>query len=125
MAFNHENMATLGLYPGQVTTQSVANLGHWFFKITFGPGTAGAGGGHGVVDRLRRKRRDEDKYTVTIDVRYKTKIWHYERTVSKITANVMAKLSGTTLPPRPNVEIQVDDVTVKDKQDPTIEVYKK
>lgn len=122
MAFNHENMATLGLFPGQVTTQSVANLGHWFFKITFGPGTAG---GHGVVDRLRKKRRDEDKYTVTIDVRYKTKIWHYERTVSKITANVMAKLTGTTLPPRPNVEIKVDDVTVKDKQDPTIEVYKK
>jgi len=122
MAFDHKNFATHGLYPGLVTTRSVANLGHFKLEVIIeklprgGPGTAG-----GAV--RTRGRPEKDKYKVTMRVMYKTRVWEYERVVSHIAASVTAKLIGKPLPEDPSVTVY--SVIEKENEDPNIEVYKK
>lgn len=122
MSFDPRDMATQGLFPGRVTTQLVANLGHFFLEVIIeklprgGPGTAG-----GAVNTAGR--REKDKYKVTMRVMYKTRVWEYERVVSHITASVTAKLIGKPLPEDPDVTVY--SVIEKENEDPTIEVYKK
>jgi hypothetical protein len=125
LAFDHQNFATQGLFPGLVTTRSVANLGHFKLEVIIEKLPRG-GGGSADTTRLRKPRAEEDKYKVTIRVMYKTRIWEYERVVSKRTAEVTAKLLRAEMPREEAApDITVSTVVEKPVTEPTIEVYKK
>lgn len=115
-------MATQGLYPGIVSTRSIANLGHFELEITI---RRGGGGGIADTTRLGPAGKKEDKYIITIRVKYKTRIWEYERTVTEPTAKVAAKLLRTELPQEEAAPDIVVTVQEKPVTEPTIEVYKK
>jgi hypothetical protein len=121
LAFDHQNFATHGLFPGLVSTRSIANLGHFELEIILEP----VRGGPGTARTTDLRRPKKDKYKVTIRVRHKTRIWEYERTVSHVTAQVAAKLIGKELPQHPAANVHVFQVTETPETDPTIEVYKK
>jgi len=124
MAFDHQNFATHGLYPGLVTTRSVANVGHFKLEVIIEllpdgpPGSAG-----GAIST--RGRPKKDKYKVTIRVMYKTRIWELERELGQNMANVTAKFLGTELPEDPNVSVTVHTVDEKSLAGPLIKVFKK
>lgn len=114
MAFDHRDMALQGLYPGRTTPFSVAIMGHLLFEVEV------------IIDRAGgaappKFRREEDKYTVTVRVTRKGKVWHFQREVSEVTANVMAKLTGIEIV---QPEVDVTSVTVMYRADPEIEVEK-
>lgn len=119
MAFDHENMAVQGLYPGLVTTSSVANLGHFKIEITVSP--LGRGGPADTTDLSKKK----DKYLVTIRVTYKTRVYEYSREVGKWEANVYAKMLGVELMTPPDPTITMESVTVKQPEEITVEVTKR
>ena len=119
MAFDHENFATNGLYPGLVTTRSIANLGHLKVEISIrrkgGPGTA----------RTTDLSRKEDKYIVTIRVTYGTRVYEYSREDGRWEANIYAKLMGVELSTLPDPVVTMDSVTVKQPEEITGKVTKK
>lgn len=119
MPIDHKSYATEGLYPGLVTTQSVANLGSYIFEVIIEKLPVGPPGSAGGATDLSRKK---DKYKVTMRVRHKDRVWEYERIVGPKTAQVAARLIGKKLN---EPDVQVKSVTVVEGTDPTIEVYKK
>jgi hypothetical protein len=87
--FDHRNFALLGLYPGLVSTRSVANLGHFEVEVIIEPVTGG-GGGWAPATPIT-------KYNVRIIVRTKTKVWDYKTTVNTTMARVIARVIGKKL----------------------------
>lgn len=115
--FDHRNLATEGLYPGLVSTFSIAVLGTLEIEVIIEPVVPSFGGG-GVV--LPRK----DKYKIKIRVKRKDKVWNYESIVSSTTARVIAKLMKVE---KKEPEVVLENVTARVKQDtePQIKVIKK
>jgi len=112
VSFDHENMAVQGLFPGLVTTQSVANLGHFKLEVVI---VAPEGGPPGVADTTRitpPRRKEKDKYTVSIRVSYKTRIWYYQSEVDTWMATIVARLVGKQLNKPVDPEIVVKSVKV-------------
>tara|TARA_R110000772_G_scaffold81358_3_gene173080 strand:+ start:295 stop:630 length:336 start_codon:yes stop_codon:yes gene_type:complete len=107
MAFDHRNFATEGLFPGLVTTRSIANLGSFEIEVTITP-AGPAGGGGGYWEDVPQNKRD---YRINIRVTRKGKVWDYERVVNNWSAKVLAKLLKVKLPDDP--KIIVHNVTVK------------
>lgn len=117
--FDHRNLATEGLYPGLVSTFSIAVLGALEIEVIIEPVVPSVGGGgYGVV--LPRK----DKYKIKIRVKRKDKVWNYESIVSSTTAKVIAKLMRVE---KKEPEVVLENVTARVKQDiePQIKVIKK
>lgn len=83
--FDHRNFATQGLYPGLVSTRSVANLGHFEIQVIIEPVSQGGGGWAPVG-------LSYDKYRIRIIVTRKGKTWEYEQIVSSTTAKIVAKV---------------------------------
>lgn len=118
--FDTRNFATGGLYPGLVSTFSVASLGHLEIQVIIEPVFPEGGGAAGPGILRPRK----DKYKVKIIVRRKGKTWKYETTVSSITANVVAKFAGLVLK-QPAVVVENVVAKVQTVEEPTIRVIKK
>lgn len=121
MAFDHENFALNGLYPGMVTTRSIANIGHLKVEVIIQPITDV---GRGTADTTRLSKK-KDKYLVTIRVTYKTRVYEYSREVGRWEANVYAKMLGVELMTPPDPTITMDSVTVKQPEEITVEVTKR
>jgi len=117
--FDHRNLATEGLYPGLVSTFSIAVLGALEIEVIIEPVVPSVGGGgFGVV--LPRK----DKYKLRIIVRRKDKTWNYETIISSTTARVIAKLNRVKRV-EPQIVVESSAVKVIEKEEPTIKVTKK
>ena len=119
MAFDHENFALNGLYPGLVTTRSIANIGHLKVEVIIEP--LGRGGPVDTTDLSKRK----DKYKVTIRVTYKSRVFEYYREVGRWEANIYAKMLGVELMTPPDPTITMESVAVKDPEEITVKVTKK
>lgn len=120
MAFDHENFAVNGLYPGLVTTRSIANIGHLKVEVIIEP----LGPGRGIADTTRLSKK-KDKYKVTIRVTYKSRVYEYTSIVSSWIASIYARLLGVELKTIPDPEITVESVTVRKPEDIIVEVTKK
>ena len=115
--FDHRSYATEGLFPGLVTTRSIANLGAFIFEVIIEPVLGGAG-----RSPIARPRYEKDKYKITIRVRHKDRVWSIESIVGKLTAQIAARLLRTKLI---EPEVAVTSVAVAESVEPTIEVFKK
>ena len=122
MAFDHENFALNGLYPGLVTTRSIANVGHLKVEVIIEPVTDI---GRAINDTTDLSRRKKDKYKVTIRVTYKDRIYEYSSIVSGWIANIYARLLGVELKKPVDPTITMESVTVKKPEEITVEVTKK
>ena len=117
--FDHKNLATEGLYPGLVSTFSIAVLGALEIEVIIEPVVPGFGGGGGFDVVLPRK----DKYKLRIIVRRKGKTWNYETIITDTTARVIAKIAGVK---KKEASVVVESVQAKiDREEPTIKVTKK
>lgn len=110
--FNHKSFATGGLFPGLVTTRSVANLGAFEIEVIIEPVSTGGGGGYHQPAKA--------KYKIKIRVTRKNKVWNFESEVNDVTARVMAKILKVELKKEPTVEvtsakIKTNDPSVKVK----------
>ena len=117
--FDHRNLATEGLYPGLVSTFSMAVLGLLEIEVIIEPVAPSFGGGGygGVV--LPRK----DKYKLRIIVRRKGKTWNYETIITDTTARVIAKIAKVK---KKEASVVLESVQAKiDREEPTIKVTKK
>ena len=121
MAFDHENFATHGLYPGLVTTRSIANLGHLKVEIIIEPVVGGRSGPVSSTELSKKK----DKYKVTIRITYKSRVYDYTSIVASWTANIFAKMMGVKLKKEVDPTIAVNSVTVTKPDNITVEVEKK
>lgn len=119
MAFDHENFAVNGLYPGMVTTRSIANIGH--LKVEVIIEKIRGGGGTARTTDLSRK---EDKYKVTFRVTYKAKVYEYSSIVGSWRANVYAKLLGVELLTPPEPTVTMESVNVVNPEEITVKVTK-
>lgn len=86
--FDHKNFALNGLFPGLVSTRSVANLGHFEIEVIIEPVPSGGGGG----GFYQPQKQVITKYKVKIRITRKGKVWAYEKIVGTTTAKVIAKL---------------------------------
>jgi hypothetical protein len=92
-------MALNGLFPGLVTTRSVANLGVFEIEVIIEPTYPGGGGGY--VPGAK-----PDKYKVTIRVTMKNgRVWNYSRVVTNTIARVIAKLTGVKFEEQPDITV--------------------
>lgn len=121
MAFDHENFALNGLYPGLVTTRSIANIGHLKVDVIIEPITDV---GRGIADTTRLSKK-KDKYKVTIRVTYKTRVYEYSSIVGEWVANIYARLLGVELMKPVDPTITMESVTVKRPEEITVEVTKR
>ncbi len=113
--FDHRNLATEGLYPGLVSTFSIAVLGALEFEITLEK--IGGGGFGGPVLR-------KDKYRLSIVVRRKDRTWKYETVISQTFARVIAKLENVKKK-EPSIVVESVRARVEEMTEPTIRVTKK
>lgn len=97
--FDHRSLATDGLFPGLVSTFSVAIAGALLLDVIIEPIIRPSGGG-GYVPGARK-----DKYKVTIRVSRNGKIWKYERVVTNTAARVLAKVLQVKLPEEPQITV--------------------
>ncbi len=107
--FDHKNFATQGLFPGLVTTRSVANLGHFEIQVIIEP--IGAGGGWVPVGP------QIDKYRVRIIITRKGKKWEYEQIVGSTMAKVAARILNTKI-----AEPSITLGAIKESKEPEIKV---
>lgn len=119
MAFDHENFAVNGLYPGLVTTRSIANIGHLEIEIVI-EGLAPPG----IADTTRLSKK-KDKYKVTIRVTYKSRVYEYSSIVGEWLANIYAKLICVELKKPMDPIVTMESVTVKGPEEIIVEVTKK
>lgn len=110
--FNHKSFATGGLFPGLVTTRSVANLGSFEIEVIIEPVSPGVGGG-GYHQPVKAK------YKIKIRVTRKNKVWDFESEITDVTARVMAKILRVELKKEPTV--QVTSAKIK-TNDPSVKV---
>lgn len=113
--FDHRNFALLGLYPGLVSTFSVAGLGQLEITLTpiepeFQPGLGG-GGYYGP------RISSPTKYLLKIRITRKGKTWESQSTISSTFAKVLAKFIGRELP-----SVSVSQHQVITKEQPGIEI---
>jgi hypothetical protein len=113
--FDHRNFATHGLFPGLVTTSSIANLGHWSVEVIIEP-VVPTGGGGGFYTPLKP---DITKYRVRIRITRKGKVWEYDKVVNLATAKVVAKVIGKTIQ---SPSITVGKTSMVEQVDPVIKV---
>lgn len=120
--FDHKLLATEGLFPGRFSTLACATVGAFTFEIEIQPVVAGGGGGYYPPSAVK------DKYTITIRVTAKNgKVWKYQRTVSNLTARVVARLTGIQLKKEQIPQIVVHHVSSQQfpEQEPNIKVSMK
>jgi hypothetical protein len=107
---DHRNFALLGLFPGLVSTRSVANLGQFEFEIIIEPEVPSLGGGAYLSPA-------PTKYILTIRVSRKGKTWELKSKISNVTAKVIAKFMRRELP-----EVNITNVSVTPQETPQVEV---
>lgn len=112
--FDHRSYATEGLFPGLVSTRSIANLGAFIFEVIIELVEPAAG-----RSPIARPQYEKDKYKITIRVRHKDRIWSIDSVVSKLTAQIAARLLRTQLV-EPNVEVSVVQPVM-----PSVQVFKR
>lgn len=110
--FDHRNFALNGLYPGLVSTFSVATIGQFQIEVEFIPDISG-GGGAGYAGTPSNKHT---KYLLRIKVSRKGKAWNFESKISNTTAKVLAKFIQQELP-----SVVVTDIHLQNKEQPEIE----
>lgn len=89
--FDHRNFSVSGLFPGLVTSRSIANLGTFEIEVIIEPVYPGTGGGGYSYTPAGITK---DKYKVKIRITRKGKVWEYEKIVGSTTAKVVAKVIG-------------------------------
>lgn len=88
--FDHKNFALNGLFPGLVTTRSIANLGAFEIEVIITPVQPSfGGGGFGVPISS-----SFNKYKVKIRITRNGKTWEYERVVGSTMAKVVASITN-------------------------------
>ena len=113
--FNHKNFALNGLFPGLVTTRSVANLGSFEIEVIIEPVTPSGGGG-GFYHPLKPS---DTKYKVKIRVTRNGKLWEYEKVVGSTIARVVAKVIRKKLA---EPSILVTNTSMVENTEPVIKV---
>lgn len=111
--FDHRNFALNGLYPGLVSTFSVAVFGQLQIDIELVPELPAGGGGAGYAGYVSNKHT---KYLLRIKVSRKGKAWDFESKISNTTAKVLAKFIKQELP-----TVVVTDIQLHTKEQPEIE----
>jgi len=112
--FDHKNFALNGLFPGLVTTRSVANLGHFEIEVTI----TSTGGG-GAIFPLGNK---SNKYKVRIRVTRNGKTWEYESEVGSTMAKVIAKVMKTKIA---EPSVSYTGISMAESREPQIKVTTK
>lgn len=102
----------MGLYPGLVSTYSIAALGQFEIELVPVFPDIPLGGGAGLL--LSPK---PVKYLLKIRVSRKGKTWNHESKISVSTAKVIAKFLGRELP-----TVAVVDTRVIEQETPEVEV---
>jgi hypothetical protein len=90
--FYHQSAALQGLYPGVVTTASIASQGLFEFEIIITPVVSAAGGG-GYVPSFQGK---PERYRVKVRVKINNVWSEDELIVDDTEARVIAKFRGIT-----------------------------
>lgn len=114
MSFDHKNYALVGLFPGLVTTTSVANLGTTSISVSITPIVDYGGGSiyHPAGSR-------NNKYKVKIIISRNGKTWEYERIVGETTAKVIAKVTGQKVT---SPTIKLNSISMVEQSSPIIKV---
>jgi hypothetical protein len=112
-----KDIATEGLYPGRVSTFSVATLGYGFIEVTIEALAPGRGSAN-----TTQLSKEKGKYKITIRVRYKDWIWQKEYITSDKTASVVAKALKVQLP---EPVVVLTNVAVIEPDEPDIKVFKR
>jgi hypothetical protein len=113
--FDHKNFATQGLYPGLVSTRSIANLGQFEFEVTIEPIPGSGGGGFSYTPLSV----GPTKYKIRIRVTRKGKTWEYEQIVGLTMAKVVAKVINKKIA---EPTISVVNTSMVENKDPVIKV---
>ena len=113
--FDHRNFATMGLFPGLVTTFSIAAMGQLEISLTpiepvFEPGLGG--GYYGS-----QFKQSATKYLLNIRITRKGRTWEQQSTISHTAAKVIAKFLGRELP-----AVSLLHSQVVNKETPEVEV---
>lgn len=104
-------MATMGLYPGLVSTWSIANLGHYETEVIIEPVSPSVGGGYVPTPPGMKP----DRYRVTVRVKFNGKWYEETRYEDDLQARVTAKIFGIEHFHEDQVMISVNGVHVKNK----------
>ncbi len=111
--FEHKNLAVQGLFPGQVTTRSVANLGTYEIEVIIQPVVPRSGGGGFVPAPLHIK---PTHYRVTVRVKYNGKWYEDTQIVDEHNASVIATLKGIKNFQTGNVMVSVNGVQIFEQE---------
>lgn len=121
--FEHKNLAVQGLFPGQVTTRSIANLGTYETEVIIEPvipHSSGGGGWGGFVPApLHRK---PTHFRVTVRIKYNGKWYEDTQIVDEKQARVIATLKGIKNFSTNNVMVSVNGVQIYEQEQITITV---
>jgi hypothetical protein len=90
--FEHKNLALQGLFPGSVTTRSIANLGVFESEVIIEPVVPSRGGGGGFSAAPLHVKPTH--YRVTVRVKYNGKWYEDTQIVDEHRARVIATLKG-------------------------------
>ena len=114
MAFDHKNYALGGLFPGLVTTMSVANLGALSIGVSITPIVDFGGGGfeHPAGSR-------NNKYKVKFIISRNGKKWEYEQIVGETTAKVIAKVTGQKVT---SPTLKLNSISMVEQSSPIVKV---
>lgn len=116
---DHRSFATDGLYPGSVSTYSIALLGSFITEVIIEPVIPQSTGGGGYLPL----GRVSNKYIIRIRIKRGSKVWEIAHEVNEYTAKVTAKFLGIKLPEIPNFAINSITETVKEPV--LVKVFKK
>jgi hypothetical protein len=103
------NFALDGLYPGLVTTQSIASLGYLVSVVVISPVVRELGGGGWGPVPLGGHA---ENYRVTIRVKTGDRVYEETLIVDDNTARIVAKLNGISHFDENNVMVSVNQVQV-------------
>lgn len=95
--FFHRNMATHGLFPGIVSTRSIANLGHFEIEVIVTEEGAGGGGGsiaaHPGIYVPWKGKPQQRKKSVQIVVKFsKDQVWRRAYVIDSRGADMLVKV---------------------------------
>ena len=111
---DHRNFALNGLFPGLVTTRSVANLGAFEVQVIIEPVQDLGGGGYSYHPYSPQL----DKYKIRIIVTRKNKKWEYETIVGSTTAKIAARILNKKVA-EPSIKVVTN---IRDSEQPTVKV---
>jgi hypothetical protein len=116
--FDKENLALGGLFPGLVTTNSIANLGTFTVEVIIQPVVSNGGGGWVPVSRGQRP----DRYLVTVKITYDGETYETSKVVDDDRAKIDAKLNGITEFTPEEVMVSINGVQVTNKSKHTVSI---